>query len=161
MNRSSTPWSEGVKQRNAQLKEQLLNLLEINVEEVILQGVNEYLSCGTRKLLELLMQAEALQKCGKWHSRSKERKAVRWGTEQGTALIDGAKRQIERPRIRALRYLGKGELQLETYKAMNRAELIDGPLTATILSGVSARRYASIVRLGLEATGVSKSAISR
>jgi transposase-like protein len=54
-----------------------------------------------------------------------------------------------------------GEVQLETYKAMNRAELLDGPLIATILSGVSARQYNKIVSRGLEAKGVKKSAISR
>jgi transposase-like protein len=43
---------------------------------------------------------------------------------------------------------------------MNRAELIDGPLMASILSGVSARRYASIVSHGLQTKGVSKSAVS-
>jgi len=54
-----------------------------------------------------------------------------------------------------------GEVQLETYKAMNRAELMDGPLMAAILSGVSTRKYAAIVSEGLEAKGVSKSAVSR
>lgn len=163
MNKSSTPRSKGVKQRNAKLKEQLQNLLELNVEQVVLDGVNEYLTCGTRKLLELLMHAEAEQRCGKWYSRNHEREAVRWGSEQGTAIVDGAKRPIERPRIRALRNLNDhgGELQLETYKAMNRAELMDGPLTATILAGVSARQYARIISQGLEAKGVSKSAVSR
>lgn len=163
MNRSSTPWSEGVKQRNAKLKEQLISLLELNTDQVVMEGVNEYLAIGARKLLELVMHAEAQQRCGKYYSRSQEREAQRWGSEKGTAIIDGVKGTIERPRIRALRSLGGSgtELQLETYKAMNRAELIDGPLTATILSGVSARRYASILRRGLEAKGVSKSAVSR
>jgi len=163
MNTSSTPWSQGVKQYNAQLKEQLQNLLKLNVEQVVLDGVNEYVTCGTRKLLELLMHAEAEQRCGKRYSRNSERQAVRWGTEQGIAIVNGAKRPIERPRIRALRNLNDhgGELQLETYKAMNLAELMDGPLTATILAGVSARQYAKIISQGLEAKGVSKSAISR
>jgi putative transposase len=44
---------------------------------------------------------------------------------------------------------------------MNRTELLDGPLVAAILSGVSARRYADIVARGLEAKGVKRSAISR
>lgn len=53
------------------------------------------------------------------------------------------------------------EIQLETYKAMNRTELLDGPLMAAILAGVSARRYASIVVRGLQAKGVKRSSISR
>ncbi len=163
MNKSSTPLSKGVKLRNEKLKEQLQNLLQLNVEQVVLDGVNEYLTYGTRKLLELLMDAEAKERCGTRYSRSQEREAVRWGTEQGTAIVDGAKRSIERPRIRALRNLNDAgsEIQLETYKAMNRAELMDGPLTATILAGVSARQYERIISQGLQAKGVSKSAVSR
>lgn len=163
MNTSSTPRSKGVKQRNAKLREQLQNLLALNVEQVVLDGVNEYLADGTQKLLELLMHAETEQRCGKWYSRNEERQAVRWGTEQGTAIVGGAKRPIERPRLRALRNLNDngGELQLETYKAMNCAELMDGPLTATILAGVSARQYERIISQGLQAKGISRSTVSR
>lgn len=163
MNRSSTPRSVGVKQRNAKLKEQLISLLDLNVQTVVVDGVNEFLAIGTKKLLELVMDAEVQQRCGQHYSRSAEREGVRWSTERGTAIVGGVKTAVERPRIRALRNLagGGGELQLETYRAMNRTELIDGPLTATILAGVSARRYESILQRGLEAKGVSKSAVSR
>jgi transposase-like protein len=83
--------------------------------------------------------------------------------KQATALINGAKARVERPRIRVKRHLPHdgAEVQLDTYKVMNRTELLDGPLVAAILSGVSARRYAEIVRRGLEAKGVKKSSVSR
>jgi transposase-like protein len=88
---------------------------------------------------------------------------VRWGTEKGTGLIGGAKSLVERPRVRLKRCLvaGEAEVQLETYKAMNRSELLDGPLVAAILSGVSSRNYENIVLRGLEAKGVKRSTVSR
>jgi len=160
MGKSSSSPSSEVK-FNGKQTEQLLEVLRPNIKAIVQQGVEQYIGNGTRFMLELLMHAEAQQLCGKRYSRSDKRKNVRWGSEQGTAIIEGAKRPIERPRIRALRNFNNAEVQLETYKAMNRADLIDGPLTATILSGVSARRFAQIVSRGLEAKGVKKSSISR
>ncbi len=164
MTRSSNLKQEGVKRFSVKEREKLLEILEpLELKNVITDGVNDYIGTGTRLMLELLMHAEAERLCGKWHEHDNEREFVRWGTEQGKALIDGAKRSLERPRIRVARNLnGKGgEVQLETYKAMNRNELLDGPLVAAILAGVSARRYASIVARGLEAKGISKSTVSR
>jgi putative transposase len=163
MHKSSSSWSENVKQRNAKLKEQLVTLLDLNVDEVILDGFGEYLKMGTRLLLELLMQAEVRQRSGGKYERNGEREYVRWGTEKGKALVNGVKRPVERPRLRLEQNKNgaNGEVQLETYKAMNRQELLDGPLMAAILAGVSARRYQTIVSDGLKAKGVSKSAVSR
>jgi transposase-like protein len=75
--------------------------------------------------------------------------------------MDGARRAVDRPRVRVKRLFGDGEVQLETYNAMNRTELLDGPLMTTILSGVSARQYANIVLRGLETKGIKKSSVSR
>lgn len=164
MAKSSNVEQQGVKRFTPKQREKLLEILEpLNLKSVITDGINDYIGSGTRLLLELLLHAEAEELCGKWHEHDNEREFVRWGTEQGKAFIDGAKRPLERPRIRVARNMngGGGEVQLETYKAMNRNELLDGPLVAAILAGVSARRYASIVSRGLEAKGISKSTVSR
>lgn len=147
----------------AKQKEELLDVLGLNIKEIIEKGVDEYVTDGKRFLLDLLMQQEVRELCGRHYSRCEERKSVRWGKGKGTAIIDGAKREVDRPRIRAHRNLNDTgtEVQLETYNAMKRSELLDGPLVATILSGVSARRYATIVSRGLEAKGVSPSTLSR
>lgn len=141
-------------------KEALLKALNLDLKTVVEEGINEYLGRGAQLLLELLMQAEVQTLCGKNHERSDQRKYFRWGEEVGTAVIDGGKRRVKRPRVRAHRSLN-GEVQLETYKAMNSQELVDGPLTAAILSGVSSRNYENIVARGLEAKGISKSTVSR
>jgi transposase-like protein len=163
MRKSSSSRNGDVKV-TAKQREQLLDVLRPNIKSIVKEGVEQYIGSGTRFMLELLMHAEARELCGNWNSRSKGRELQRWGTEKkANAVIDGAKRQIERPRIRVKRGLGEqgGEVQLETYKVMNRTELLEGPLMAAILSGVSARQYANIISKGLQAKGVKKSAISR
>ncbi|MGI0086177.1 MAG: IS256 family transposase, partial [Nitrososphaerales archaeon] len=162
MRKSSTSDNNGVKV-TAKQREQLLDVLKPNIKSIVKEGVEQYIGDSTRFMLELLMHAEAQELCGRLNSRPQKRELQRWGVEkQSTAIIDGAKRPVERPRVRALQYMpGAGEVQLETYTAMNRTELLDGPLVAAILCGVSARKYAQIVSRGLEAKGIKRSAISR
>ncbi len=163
MRKSSNSLNNGVKV-NAKQREQMLDVLKPNIKQIVKEGVEQYIGNGTRFMLELLMHAEARQLCGDWHSRSGKREAVRWGSEKkATAFIKGAKAAVERPRIRLLRHMNgiSGEVELESYKAMNRTELLDGPLVAAILAGVSARQYKNIVSHGLEAKGVGRNAISR
>jgi transposase-like protein len=135
----------------------------LDYQKALSEGINEYLDDARRVMLEALMQAEVQHRLGDFHQRVDGRSMHRWGYEKGTAMVSGAKVEVNRPRIRVLRQLGEqgGEQHLDTYKAMNRTELMDGPLLASILSGVSARRYASICYRGLMVKGVSKSAISK
>jgi transposase-like protein len=164
MSKSSYFKNNGVKV-TAKEREKLLDVLKPNIKAIIRDGMEQYIGDGTRFMLELLLHAEAQELCGKVYGRSEERQGRRWGTEKkATAIIHGVKSPIERPRIRfANRNLNgeSGEIQLETYKVMNRIELLDGPLVAAILAGVSARQYANIVVRGLEAKGVKSSTVSR
>lgn len=140
----------------------ILKSLNLDVDSVVSEGITEYLEKGAKLLLRLLMQAEVETLCGQSHERFEGRCCVRWGSEKGTAIVGGFKREVQRPRVRALRsFDDKAEVQLETYKAMNTQELMEGPLTAAILSGVSTRNYQKIVAHGLEAKGISKSSVSR
>jgi len=148
----------------AKQREQLLDVMKPNIKAMVRDGMEQYIGDGTRFMLEMLLHAEAQELCGKVYSRTGERQAQRWGSEKkATAIIRGVKSQIVRPRVRLLRTLNdKGrEVQLETYKAMNRTELLDGPLVAAILGGVSTRQYASILARGIDAKGVGRSSISR
>ena len=164
MRRSSTSEFKNVKAMTRRQREKLVECLRPDLKNIVKEGVEHYVGNGTKFLLELLMHAEAAEKCGRLYERGKERTGVRWGEEKrATAIVSGVKTRISRPRVRLLRGLsGKPEeLQLETYKAMNRADLLDGPLVAAILSGVSTRNYASIVARGLEAKGIKRNTISR
>ena len=142
------------------VKSNLLPLLLPDLKEVISKGINEHLEQMKRAWLENLMQAEVVEIVGSRYSRSAG-DAKRWGYEKGTALVDGGKIEVTRPRIRVARCLARGEIRLQSYWAMNRTELIDGPLTQAILAGVSTRAYARIVSRNLRAKGIKKSAVSR
>ncbi len=132
-------------------------------KEVIREGIVEHMEEFKRVWLEALLHAEVNGLIGVPYRRSDNRQFVRWGMEAGTAILDGGKIAVRRPRVRLLRTLKQsgGEVQLETYKAMNRTELIDGPLTIAVLSGVSARAYEDLMCRNLKAKGVKRSAVSR
>lgn len=126
-------------------------------------GVDLFMDDLKRVLLESLLQSEVNRLVGQPFERKQGRTAFRWGYEKGTAIADGGKIEVTRPRIRFARgfQMKGGEIHLETYKAMNRADLIDGPLTAAVLNGVSARAYAKIMCKNLKAKGVKKSSVSQ
>jgi transposase-like protein len=131
-------------------------------KEALKVGVELYIEDLRRICLEALMYAEANDLAGLPHQRIKDRQLSRWGTEKGKAIVNAGKIEVTRPRIRK-KFASKrdGEIHLETYRAMNRADLIDGPLTAAVLSGVSARVYANLMCNKLNAVGVKKSSVSR
>jgi transposase-like protein len=158
MSKSST--SKSVTVKHAKLPENLAELLRPDLTEIIQQGLNDYIADGVRLLLELLMQAEANLRCGDRYARNGQREASRWGTEKGTGIVFGQNTPVQRPRLRNGRQ-GSTELQLETYRAMNKGELIDDRLMSSILAGVSTRRYATTIAKELRSKGVSKSAVSR
>jgi len=146
------------KKANVKVDQQnFAELLRPDLTEIVQQGLNDYIADGVRLLLELLLQAEAQLRCGDRYGRSGDREAYRWGNEKGTGIVLGQKTEVDRPRLRN----GQGEVQLDTYKAMNKAELIDEKLMASVLAGVSTRRYATTIAKELRSKGVSKSAVSR
>lgn len=133
--------------------------------EAIQNGVDLFLTDFRTMILEVLMESEVNELIGLPYERSpKKRTASRWGYEQGVAIVDGGKTPIIRPRVRFCRGFSEqsGEFRLETYEAMNRADLIDGPLTAAILGGVSTRVYSQLICRNLKkAKGVKRSSVSR
>ncbi len=69
-------------------------------------------------MLELLMQAEAQELCGKWHGRNSKREAVRWGKEKGVAIIKGVHQPVERSRVRVGRGLEAEGLSKSAIRGM-------------------------------------------
>ncbi len=156
MNKSSHTKSQRAKQQA------LIAALGLT-PEVLQDGVNAFLENLKRLLLESLLQSEVNEIVGRPFKRKHGRQVVRWGSEVGTAIADGGKIEITRPRIRLLKRLSEkgGEVQLETYKTINRIDLIDGPLTAAVLNGVSARAYSKLICREVKRKGVKKSNVSR
>ena len=155
MTRSSHSSKKSAEQKALKL---LLPMLLPNFEELISNGIDEHLNEMKKAFLEKLMESEGAEAVGARHARSNGPK--RWGYEKGTAIVDAGKIEVVRPRVRFARGL-QGEVKLKSYAAMNRAELLDGPLTQAILGGVSTRAYARIVSRNLKAKGIKKSSVSR
>jgi len=155
MNKSSHSSKKSAEQKALKL---LLPVLLPNFEELIANGIDEHLNEMKKAFLEKLMESEVMEAVGARHARSNGPK--RWGYEKGTAIVDAGKIEVVRPRVRFARGL-QGEVKLKSYAAMNRAELLDGPLTQAILGGVSTRAYARIVSRNLKAKGIKKSTVSR
>ncbi len=137
----------------------LLPMLIPNFKDVIAEGIEEHLNDLKRSFFEGLMDAEVLELVGSRNARSRGPK--RWGYERGTAVVDAGKIEVTRPRVRFARALEHGEVRLQSYAAMNRAELMDGPLTRAVLAGVSTRAFADIVSRNMNAKGIKKSSVSR
>jgi putative transposase len=153
----SSHFSKRTSEQNA-LKT-LIPMLIPNFKDVISEGIEEHLNDLKKVFFESLMQSEVLELVGTRNSRGQGPK--RWGTEKGTAIVDAGKIEVTRPRVRFARGLNYGEVRLGSYSAMNRAELLDGPLTQAVLAGISTRRYADIVSRNMRAKGIKKSSVSR
>lgn len=160
MSTSSTRNTRGVNAVNRALLQELVPALVPCLKACLENGINRELAEFKRLWLETLMQAEVNELVGTPYERTRNG-AHRWGYEKGLAVCDGGKITVTRPRARISRNLGDGEIQLQTYKAMNRADLLDGPLVRAILSGVSSRGYSKLICQNFEARGIKKSSVSR
>lgn len=160
MTQSSSRNRKGVNSINRALLQELIPALVPCLKSSLESGISRELADFKRVWLETLMQAEANELIGKPYERN-QKAGTRWGYEKGTAIVDGSKIQVTRPRIRIVRGLRAGEVQLETYKTMNRADLLDGPLTKAILAGVSTRAYSQLICQNFSAKGIQRSSVSR
>ncbi len=137
----------------------LSDLLSLDFEKVITDGVYGFLADGARLLNRVLMEAEVSTLCGERYSRDQQRVGVRWGSEPGSVVVHGTKDEIVKPRVRQSR--GGPEIPLATYEALNNKGGLDEKFLASVLAGVSTRRYATTVEKELRKRGVSKSSVSR
>lgn len=64
------------------------------------KGVGELIRQAGLQLMDLLMQEEVRELAGERSQRQPERRASRWGREQGYCVVMGQKVPIQRPRVR-------------------------------------------------------------
>ena len=160
MKRSSTIKAGSVK-LSAKQQEQLVSTLRLDYKQVIKQGVNDYVEKLGIVLLEALMSAEIAELCGEFYKHDQERTHVRWGSQKGMAVVDGGKVAVQKPRVRKGWNGMEGEVELESYQAMNNKKLFDEQLLAKVIAGVSSRSFANTVTKAVRKRGISKSSISR
>lgn len=139
----------------AELKE----VLGPHFETAIRQGLSEFFAQIGLVVAETLINGEVEALCGPKHCRDQDRVAVRWGSQKGSIKLHGAKEPINKPRVRAAD--GSGEIDLETYAALNNESTLIDRAIELCGAGVSTRQYVRVIGRGLSKAGVSKSAVSR
>lgn len=135
----------------------LAQLLGAENDQVLRKGINEFLAEVGLAFVCALLEREIIQRCGQKYERNPDREASRWGSQKGSVCIDGAKVQIDKPRIRD----ASGEIPLETYKALNNQDVLTKRVLDAVFSGISTRNFARVFEKPLRKGGVSKSSVSR
>jgi putative transposase len=115
-------------------------------------------------VLGSLLDADVERLAGPKGRHQPDRAAVRHGTQPGKVTLGGRRVRVDRPRVRSAD--GTRELLLPTWQAFAGTELLDQLALERMLAKLSTRRYQAGLepvgsRVTREATGTSKSAISR
>jgi transposase-like protein len=111
-----------------------------------------------------LMEAEVTDAAGPKGKHNKDdRTAYRHGGEDGTVVLGGRKLAVRRPRARTVDHT---EVRLESYDTFANIDLLADHTVASMLAGLSTRRYpAALEPVGEEvetaASATSRSSVSR
>src|SRR5216683_2949722 len=121
------------------------------------EGVGNLLRHAGLELMHLVMDEEVKSLAGERHQQHKQRRAHRWGKEDGYCVVDGQKVPIKRTRLRSG---DNREQRLGSYELFQR----DGPLQQGVwdkmMRGLSTRNYGAVVKDFQSAYGIEKSAVS-
>lgn len=120
-------------------------------------------STGLAVLTEM-METERTVLCGPIHAKDPDREATRGGTTQTSVVLGGRRVRVRRPRAR--RTDGSGEVELETFTAVNDSDLLGAVTMERMLAGLATRRYRSAnepvgSKVEAESSSMSKSSVSR
>lgn len=115
-----------------------------------------------------LVDAEVTDVAGPKGRHDKERAAYRHGTEDGKVTLGGRRIPVRRPRVRTVadEHGVEREVRLESYDTFASVDLLSDHMVASMLAGLSGRRYERAlepVGEAVEATasGTSQSSVSR
>jgi transposase-like protein len=125
------------------------------------EGLRAMVTKAGLDLLSRMLEEDRAAAVGPRYARVEERRAYRAGTVPGELVLGGRKVKVARPRVRSVE--GR-EVPLPTYEAFRRDDPLSEHVMAQMLAGVSTRGYEDgleAVGEGIEAGGVSKSAVSR
>jgi putative transposase len=122
------------------------------------QSLGDLLRHVGKMFIEGVLEAEAEQIAGPRSKADDQRKAYRWGSEQGYCVIDGQKVPIDRPRVRSK--VNNSEIPLGSYELFQRASLLEESVWHKIMHGLTMRSYKEVVQQFSDAYGVDKSTVS-
>ena len=121
------------------------------------QGVGHLLREAGLALMGLVMEEEVRHVAGERHQQHAERRAHRWGKEDGYCVIDGQKVPIQRTRLRTKE---KREQRLGSYELFQRSGPLEQGVWDKMVRGLSTRNYGAVVKDFSTAYGIEKSAVS-
>jgi putative transposase len=112
-----------------------------------------------------LVEAEVGGLAGPKGKHDAERAAYRHGSEAGRVTLGGRRVPVRRPRVRSV-VDGEGEVRLESYDTFASVDLLSEHMVASLLAGLSGRRYKRALepvgaQLAASSSGVSQSSVSR
>jgi putative transposase len=121
------------------------------------QGVGHLLREAGLALMSLVMEEEVRHVAGERNQQHEERRAHRWGKEDGYCVIDGQKVPIQRTRLRTK---DKREQGLGSYELFQCSGPLQQGVWDKMMRGLSTRNYGAVVKDFSTAYGVEKSAVS-
>jgi len=121
------------------------------------QGVGHLLREAGLALMSLVMEEEVRHVAGGRYQQHEERRAHRWGKEDGYCVIDGQKVPIQRTRLRTR---DKREQRLGSYELFQRSGPLQQGVWDKMMRGLSTRNYGAVVKEFSTAYGIEKSAVS-
>ena len=121
------------------------------------QGVGHLLREAGLALMSLVMEEEVRHVAGERNQQHAERRAHRWGKEDGYCVIDGQKVPIQRTRLRTK---DKREQRLGSYELFQCSGPLQQGVWDKMMRGLSTRNYGAVVKDFSTAYGVEKSAVS-
>jgi putative transposase len=154
------------RQRAVQQFRQLANEHNPNIQMIfpmaevvalLQEGVGHLLREAGLALMNLVMEEEVRHLAGKRHQQHPDRRAHRWGQEDGYCLIDGQKVPIRRTRLRNREH---HEQRLGSYELFQRRTPLEHAVWDKMMRGLSTRNYGAVVKDFQQAYGVEKSAVS-
>jgi putative transposase len=115
-----------------------------------------------------LIDAEVTDKAGPKGKHDKDRSAYRHGSEDGQVTLGGRRVPVRRPRVRAVPDENgeEHEVRLESYDTFASVDLLADHMVASMLAGLSGRRYEGALepvgeQVEASSSGTSQSSVSR
>ncbi len=149
--RKVTPKSEGVQ---ASVDELRINLSTDRLLGEVAMEIEAFSAQIGLRIMHAVMEHEVGKMLGPWGRQ----RAYRHGRQPGYVVYGGRKVGIERPRIRGK---GGGEIGLDTYRAFQRQDKMQGAVVRQLTRRCSTRDYAGAIDDCLEGYGISRSSVSR
>lgn len=120
-------------------------------------GVGHLLREAGMALMNLVMDEEVRHLAGERHEQRADRRAHRWGKEDGYCVVDGQKVPLKRTRLRTKE---NREQRLGSYELFQHSAPLQKSVWDKMMRGLSTRNYGAVVKEFSEAYGIEKSAVS-